>query len=444
VAAACAVARTVCRPPQTRTGARPLLPNPSQPSAATSVHPRFMSSFSPDLVICGGGLSAKACALALAQTGLRVTLLGARPVAALPADAYTLRVYAINAASCQLLDQLRVWPQIPAARVQPVRAMHIQADGARLEFDAQQEQVEALAWIVESDAIEAALDLALGFERGVHRDAEHAVRLTRQPGSAAGWDVHTADGRTLRAPLLVGADGEHSLVRRSAGIATDTHDYVQRGLVTHFVCAAPADGVAYQTFADGGVIALLPLPPLQGQPMVSLVWSAPQPLAQDLLSLSADALASRVQAYLPALGATHLAPLQPAGGVGSWPLQRQLARRLVADGVALIGDAAHRVHPLAGQGLNLGLQDVQALAHTLQQRRPGQAVNDPRLLRRYARARAEQVLALATATDALARLYAAHSLVPAPLRALGLRATNALPAVKHLLSRYASGLPYLA
>ncbi|MGE0072570.1 MAG: ubiquinone biosynthesis protein, partial [Thiomonas sp.] len=127
-----------------------------------------MSSFSPDLVICGGGLSAKACALALAKTGLRVTLLGARPVAALPADAYTLRVYAINAASRQLLDQLRVWPQIPAARVQPVRAMHIQADGARLDFDAQQEQAEALAWIVESDAIEAALDLALGFERGVH------------------------------------------------------------------------------------------------------------------------------------------------------------------------------------------------------------------------------------------------------------------------------------
>jgi len=404
-----------------------------------------MSTPSHDLLICGGGIAGKACALALAQTDLQVTLLGARPVAqALPPDRYTQRLYALNAASRQLLDQLRVWPHIPPERIQPVRAMHIRADGAQLAFDsAHDARADALAWIVESDAIEAALDLALRFERRVHIDPAQAARL-HHSSAGGGWQVQTDDDRTLHATLLIGADGEHSRVRKAAGIATDTHDYLQRGVVANFVCTAPHDGVAFQTFADGGVIALLPLAPLHGEPMVSLVWSAPEPLAQELLALSPDALAQRVEAHLPALRAQHLGPLQATGGAAAWQLQRQLARSTVAQDLVLIGDAAHRVHPLAGQGLNLGLQDVQVLANTLQQRQPGQTLNDPRLLRRHARARAEQVLALATATDALARLYAPQSRMPAPLRALGLHAANAFPPLKQLLTRYASGLPYLA
>ncbi|MDD4887474.1 MAG: FAD-dependent monooxygenase [Thiomonas sp.] len=403
-----------------------------------------MSTPSPDLLICGGGIAGKACALALAQTGLNLTLLGARPVAqALPPEHYTQRLYALNAASRQLLDQLRVWPHMPPERIQPVQAMHIRADGAQLAFQAQDARADTLAWIVESDAIEIALDLALRFERRVQIDPAQAARLQHLPGGA-GWQVQTDDGRALQAALLIGADGEHSLVRKASGIPMDVHDYMQRGVVANFVCAGPHEGIAFQTFADGGVIALLPLAPMQGQNMVSLVWSAPELLAQELLALPPDALAQRVDAHLPALHAQHLGPLQAAGNAAAWRLQRQLARRTVAPDLVLLGDAAHRVHPLAGQGLNLGLQDVQVLAHTLQQRPTGQAINDARLLRRYSRARAEQVLALATATDSLARLYAAHSRVPAPLRALGLNAANAFPPLKQLLTRYASGLPYLA
>ncbi|MDE1978824.1 MAG: FAD-dependent monooxygenase [Thiomonas sp.] len=402
-----------------------------------------MSTPSSDLLICGGGIAGKACALALAQIGLQVTLLGARPAAALPTQGYAQRLYALNAASRQLLEELRVWPQMPPERIQPVQAMHIRADGAQLAFDARDARSEALAWIVESDAIETALDLALRFERRVVIDPAQAARLQRQP-AGAGWQVQTDDGRTLQAALLIGADGEHSLVRKVSGIAMDTHDYLQRGVVANFLCAASHEGVAFQTFADGGVIALLPLAPMQGRPMVSLVWSAPEALALELLDLSPEALAQRVEAHLPALRAQHLGPLQATGPAAAWRLQRQLARRTVADGLVLIGDAAHRVHPLAGQGLNLGLQDVQVLARTLQQRSAGQAVHDPRLLRRYSRARAEQVLALATTTDALARLYGAGSRVPGPLRALGLQSANALPPVRQLLTRYASGLPYLA
>ena len=401
-----------------------------------------MSSTS-DLLICGGGIAGKACALALARSGLNVTLLGAQPAAALPTQGYAQRIYALNAASRQLLDALRVWPQMPQGRIEPVRAMHIRADGAQLVFDQGDVGGEALAWTVESDAIEAALDLALGFQRDVVLDPAQARQIDRLPDDQ-GWQVQTSDGRALRADLLVGADGEHSLVRRVSGIAMDTHDYLQRGIVANFHCAAPHQGIAHQTFVDGGVVALLPLATLHGQTQVSLVWSAPEALAVELLALAPEALARRVDAMLPALRAQHLGPLQPAGAAGAWRLQRQLARRTVGPGLVLIGDAAHRVHPLAGQGLNLGLQDVQVLAQVLQQRPAGQAAHDPRLLRRYARARAEQVLALATTTDALARLYGAHSRVPAPLRALGLHATNALPPVRQLLTRYASGLPYLA
>ena len=394
------------------------------------------------LLICGGGIVGKACALALARSGLDVTLLGACPAPPLPAQDYAQRIYAINAASRQWLDALRVWPQVPQDRIEPIRAMHIRADGAQLVFDTRDTQGEALAWTAESDAIEAALDLALRFERQVVIDPAQASQISRLP-DASGWQVKTRDDRTLHADLLIGADGEHSLVRRVSGIAMDTHDYMQRGIVAHFHCAAPHEGIAFQTFADGGVLALLPLASLHGRHQVSLVWSAPEALAIELLALPPEALAQRVEAHLPALGARHLGPLLPTGAAAAWRLQRQLARRTVGEGLVLIGDAAHRVHPLAGQGLNLGLQDVQVLAHVLQQRAAGQAPADARLLRRYARARAEQVLALAATTDALARLYGCHSRVPAPLRALGLHATNALPPVRHLLTRYASGLPYL-
>ncbi|MEW6558763.1 MAG: FAD-dependent monooxygenase [Pseudomonadota bacterium] len=395
------------------------------------------------LLILGGGIVGKACALALAQSGLDVTLLGARPAGALPAHGYAQRIYALNAASKRWLDALRVWPQVPQERIEPIRAMRIRADGAQLVFDSRDAQGEALAWTAESDAIEAALDLALRFERRVVIDPAQAGQISRLP-DAPGWQVTTRDGRTLRADLLIGADGEHSLVRRVSGIAMDTHDYMQRGIVANFDCAAPHEGVAFQTFVEGGVLALLPLASIEGRHQVSLVWSAPEALAVELLALPPEALAQRVQAHLSVMGAQHLGPLQPTGTAAAWRLQRQLARRTVGDALVLIGDAAHRVHPLAGQGLNLGLQDAQVLAQVLQQRPAAQSPADPRLLRRYARARAEQVLALATTTDALARLYGSHSRVPAPLRALGLQATHALSPVRHLLARYASGLPYLA
>ncbi len=403
----------------------------------------IMQAQTTDILICGGGIAGKAAALSLAQGGFDVMLLGARPAAALPAAGYGQRVYALNAASRQLLDALRVWPELPAGRIQRVDAMRVHADGAELGFTTADAPGDALAWIVESDAIEAALDLALRFERRARVVAAPATTIARSGGTAP-WRIETADGDRIDTRLLVGADGQDSKVRDAAGIAVETRDYQQRGIVANFACARPHGGTAFQVFGGDGVIALLPLAPLAGTPMVSLVWSAPELLAQDLLALAPDALARRVTDLLPTLGAEPLGPLAAAGSAASWPLQRRLAGSAVGDGVVLVGDAAHRLHPLAGQGLNLGLQDVQMLARTLQQRRPGQPLDDPRLLRQYARSRAEQVLALATVTDGLARLYRARSYVPPGLRAWGLRLANAMPPVKQLLTRYASGLPYVA
>ncbi|MHB1690488.1 MAG: FAD-dependent monooxygenase [Thiomonas sp.] len=394
-----------------------------------------------DVVIAGGGLVGKAAALALAQAGLRVLLCGARPAAAAPAQGYGQRVYAFNAASRRVIDGLRVWSQLPQARVQPVARMRIAADGAALQFDAYAQSVEALAWIAESDAVERALDLALQFERGATL-VPGGVEQAQFDG--AQWALTLADGSVARTGLLLGADGRHSRVRDWAGIGLRRKPYGQTGLVCNLRCALPHGGTAYQAFTEAGVIALLPLADQGGEHQVSLVWSAPDALATTLRAAGAEGLVPSLQSHLEALGAARLAPFAAAGEIGAWPLVLQRARSLVAPGTALLGDAGHVIHPLAGHGLNLGLQDVQALVAVLTGRGDAQAVGDARVLRRYARARAEQVLALELATDGLHRLYAPGMAWLAPLRALGLAGTNHLTPLKRLLAGYASGLSVMA
>ncbi len=391
-----------------------------------------------DVAVVGGGLVGKAAALALAQAGLRVSLCGAGAAPAQAEQGFAQRIYALNAASRDFLQGLRAWDQIPAERVQAVQGMRIVADGAALRFDAYAQGVEALAWIVESDAIERALDLALRFERGVRAVPDTVAQARREP---EGWELELDGGGRLRAGLLVGADGRSSRVREWSGIGLRSRPYGQAAVVCNLACAAPHGAAALQTFTpDGGVLALLPLPGQQ----VSLVWSAPDVLAGELRQLSPEQLAQRVEQQLDALQARQLAPLRAAGAVGSWPLVLQRADSVVAEGVALLGDAAHVVHPMAGHGLNLGLQDVQALAVVLGRRNAGEPLGHLPLLQRYARARAEQVLALELATDGLHRLYSPGLRWLAPLRALGLRATDHLPLLKTWLAGYASGRSVLS
>ena len=230
---------------------------------------------------------------------------------------------------------------------------------------------------------------------------------------------------------MVAADGMHSWARQAAAIAVEQKSYGQMGVVANFACAGAHHNTAYQWFREDGVLAYLPLP---GQRM-SMVWSTPDAHAALLLSLPADTLCARVaEAGKDALGKLELlsAPMQ-------FPLARLRAARLAAPRIALIGDAGHVLHPLAGQGVNLGFGDAAVLARVLLQRELFRDSGEIRLLRRYERARAEDILALAWVTDGLQQLFSAPGGVAAKLRNAGLNLTNALPVVKNLLIRRALG-----
>jgi ubiquinone biosynthesis UbiH/UbiF/VisC/COQ6 family hydroxylase len=305
--------------------------------------------------------------------------------------------------------------------------MSIHGDDGRahLEFDALEAGVSELAWIVEDAALQRALWSGM---RGV--DVIAAAACERLVVDRALATLFFADGRSMDARLVVGADGAQSLVRRAAGIGARESDYGQTALVANFHCGIRHRNTARQWFQPGGaVLALLPLPDRQ----VSMVWSLSADEARRIGSLEPDALARAVtEASQGTLG-----ELSPAAPARSYPLRRLAARSLVAPRLALAGDAAHVVHPLAGQGLNLGLQDVRALAQTLASREPGCDPGEHRLLRRYERQRAEPVLAMDGMVHGLFRLYNARGTLLARGRNAGLNLTDRLPVLKNILMRHA-------
>lgn len=387
------------------------------------------SSF--DVAVVGAGVAGLAAAVGAAQLGLRTALVGPpapvhRPQPAAPFDP---RIYAVAPSSVALLDQLKAWPAVDAARVQPLARMRIFGDaGNELEFDAYQAALPRLAVIVEEAELLRVLAAAAGFSSGLER-IETSFDSLQADGDAV--RLRLSDGQTLAARLVVAADGARSALRAAAGINARELDYQQTAVVANFACERPHQGVAMQWFEpDEGVIALLPLPGNH----VSLVWSAPRLLAEALLA-DGSALAFR----LAARAGVPLGALTAAGPVQSFPLRRIVVERLVDARLALLGDAAHVVHPLAGQGLNLGLADVSELLRVLAGREPWRDPGDRVLLRRYERARAEPVGLMRLATHALARLFARPDAASRELRNIGLSAVNALPLLKNALIRHAAG-----
>jgi ubiquinone biosynthesis UbiH/UbiF/VisC/COQ6 family hydroxylase len=360
---------------------------------------------------------------------LRVALVAQERAPAVPqaGEEIDARVYAITPGNAAFLSGLGVWPALAAQRIAPVRAMRVFGDGpgAVLEFDAYRAGCGELAWIVEDRALQAALWRALEIDGSVEIFAPaQGESLAIAPGEAR---LRLRDGRTLEARLVVGADGARSFVREQAGIAASTSAYAQSAVVANFACERPHRGVALQWFQGGPVLALLPLP---GE-RVSMVWSTGE--AERLLALDAQALCREVgRASGHALGELRLLCTPRA-----FPLQRLAAQRIVAARVALAGDAAHVVHPLAGQGANLGLQDARELAAVLAAREPQRDPGELRLLRRYERARAADVLAMDATVHGLYRLFASGAQPIARLRNLGLNLTDRLPVLKNLLIRQA-------
>lgn len=385
-----------------------------------------------DAAIVGGALAGAAAARALA--GLRVALVSreARPLA--PGAALDARIYAISPGNADFLRRLGAWDAIPEAAKTPVRAMRVFGDdgASRLEFDAYRTGAAELAWIVEDGRLQDALWRGLEAQDGLALRAGASIRDLRIGPDAAVLALE--DGRELRARLVIGADGARSVVRERAGLAGEASEYGHSAVVANFACTKPHRHVAWQWFRAAGregVLALLPLPGEQ----VSMVWSVPAHEAARLLALEPEALAREVgAASRDAVG--ELAVVTPPR---PFPLRRFAAPRLVAPRVALVGDAAHVVHPLAGQGLNLGLQDVASLLDVLRGREPWRDLGDMPLLRRHERARAEPVGAMRWTVNSLARLFSAQDPLVRRLRNAGLGWVEAAGPLKSALVRRAIG-----
>jgi 2-octaprenylphenol hydroxylase len=410
-----------------------------------SLHLNFLQRLSfmhlqSDVCIIGNGAIGKVTALGFSQAGQSVTLLtpphnAANGGSGVQPGGWDVRVYALNHVAHDLLSSVKVWGALDASRIAPVDAMDVNGDGGQyaghLAFDAYSARVGALAWIVEDANLNQALDAALKFAPNVKIVTARATQLHIDDTNAT---VRLDNGETLGASLLVGADGAQSWVRGQCDIDLDYRSYGQRAIVTNFECERPHHGVAYQWFtSSNGIVALLPLP---GQ-RVSLVWSAPDALAESLLREPLSQLAHRISEFCAdKLGQLH--PIQPEA-IKALPLTLMRPHAITAPRVALVGDAAHVVHPLAGQGMNLGFGDVAALLKNVAERELQRDCGDARVLSRYARARKEEILLMQIATDGLERLFATEFEPLRIARNIGLSLINKLPIIKRRLISQALG-----
>jgi len=380
-----------------------------------------------DVLIAGAGLVGLALAAALARDGMRVVLLDrAQPAVAVDPDTWDARVYAISPGSAAFLAKIGAGQSLSCERIEAIESMRIVGDaGATLNFSAYELGERALAWIVEERALRAALVPTVHVP-GV--DLVTGVQFASLAWSANEGTLTLDDGRQFSASLIVGADGVHSWVRQAAGIVAEPSPYGQQGVVANFDCDLSHHGCARQWFRDdASVLAWLPLPGRR----ISIVWSAPDALARELLALAPEGFAARVaEAGGEALGGLRMITAPVAYPLSSLRLPTSIAHRM-----ALVGDAAHGVHPLAGQGVNLGFGDAQALAGVLAERGPIGDAGAPILLERFARRRAEPVLAMHTVTDGLVRLFGPRTPWLRTLRNAGLSAVDRLPMIKRALAQ---------
>ncbi|MBA4212996.1 MAG: ubiquinone biosynthesis protein UbiH [Polaromonas sp.] len=372
-----------------------------------------------DVAVQGAGVVGQTLALLLARDRLRVALVGTPR----NNDTPDVRAYALNSASRELLRSVRAWPEsddhaAQTSAITPVSAMQVWGDdGGALSFSASEQGSDALTWIVDVPALEQRLSDAVGFQGSIER-------LTETPAAA----------------LTVVCEGKRSQTRDQLGLAFDVRPYAHKAVAARLRCELPHGGVARQWFANGEVMALLPLGGAQGN-SVALVWSVPAAQADAWLQSDPSALAQAVQAR----SANTLGTLHMESPAQAWPLELSRAQRWIArtasGGVALAGDAAHAMHPLAGQGLNVGLADVAELARVLHAREYWRDLGDLKLLRRYERARAAEVGTMGWVTDGLFGLFSHEDSRVQALRNWGLSNVNRSGPLKRWLARQAMGQP---
>ncbi len=368
-----------------------------------------------DICIRGAGIVGRTLALLLARDRLRVALVAqAKPADA--AEQHDVRAYALNVASRQMLEALRSWPD--PAHATAVTAMQVFGDdGGEVNFQAREQHAQALAWIVDVPALEARLREAVRYQPMIE---EIAAPPSQQ-----------------KVALTVVCEGKASATRAEFGVNFEATPYAQQAIATRVVCGQPHGQVARQWFAGGEILAFLPLGGAEGN-SVAVVWSVQEARAPALLALSPEDFAQQL------MTASHgtLGPLQLMADRTAWPLQRAQAARWTGRTPAawvLAGDAAHTVHPLAGQGLNLGLGDAAELAQVLHEREYWRSVGDEKLLRRYERARKAAVLTIGGATDGLQQLFAREEAPWQGLRNWGMKGFERSGWMKAWVARQAMG-----
>ncbi|MFC3650228.1 UbiH/UbiF/VisC/COQ6 family ubiquinone biosynthesis hydroxylase [Dyella humi] len=386
-----------------------------------------------DIAVVGGGMVGAAAALALSRAGFSTALLEARPPSPWqPQDDVDLRVVGLAPSSIKLLDELDVWTSIRDARACPYAHMYVwdAENGAAIDFDAADEGRDQLGYIVENNLVQWMLWQAL--------DAAGVQRLC--PATVKDFETRTdrvmlelADGESVAVRLLVAADGGSSPLRERAGISTRGRDYTQRAVVAHVTTERAHAQACWQRFLPSGPLAFLPL----ADGRSSIVWSLPESEAQRVLALDDEAFAKEIGIASD----FRLGRITATTPRAAFPLKLQLADTYQAERFVLLGDAAHVVHPLAGQGVNLGLRDVAELRDTLVAARDaGRDFASSNVLRRYARRRRSADTLDAYGFDALARIYAWQSAPWVAMRGLGVRVVDHLLPLKRRLGMHAAGL----
>ncbi len=385
-----------------------------------------------DTVVVGGGVVGAACALSLAQAGLGVALVEGREAAAWSAAAPDLRVFAIAPDNAEVLQSLGAWSGVLRSRAHAYRRMRVwdAAGGGELGFDADALGREQLGWIVENSLLQERLwSLLAG--AGVQVLCPARVESMEQDESSV--RLRLEDGTRLQSRLAIAADGAQSTLRELAGLQVSTHDYRQRGVVAFVQTTGSHEDTAWQRFLPGGPLAFLPF----AEGRSSIVWTLPDAEAERVLSID-DAVLGRelTNASQARLGEVTLVSERAA-----FPLRRQLAKDYVAGRVLVVGDAAHVVHPLAGQGVNLGLRDVSGLhASIVDAQARGVSWDAPHRLSRWSRTRRSENAAAAYTFDAINRLFSNEEMHSSLLRGPLLGLAGRVPGLANAFWRRASGL----